>query len=278
MLTRSIALGLLAALIWAQDPPPPVAYRVYAIHYATLADFPVASLVAGADRARRADIAMMLWLIRSRDGRIVLFDSGFYGDQYLKQWNPQQFVRPDEAIARMGVKAEEVSDVVISHVHWDHLDGAGLFPRARVWIQRAEVEHYVDADGRPLDRGIDARGAALVAKLRREGRLKLADGDGAEIIPGIIAHTGGRHTYASQYVSVRTPSGTVVLASDNLYLYENHDRGVPIAQTFDAAANRQSQRRMRELATDPRWIVPGHDPLVFERFPRVAEGVVAIPR
>jgi hypothetical protein len=35
---------------------------------------------------------------------------------------------------------------------------------------------------------------------------------------------------------------------------------------------------MRELATDPRWIVPGHDPLVFERFPRVAEGVVAIPR
>jgi glyoxylase-like metal-dependent hydrolase (beta-lactamase superfamily II) len=79
-------------------------------------------------------------------------------------------------------------------------------------------------------------------------------------------------------VSVRTPSGTVVLASDNLYLYENLDRGVPIAQTFDAAANRQSQRRMRELVTDPRWIVPGHDPLVFERFPRVAEGVVAIPR
>ena len=122
MLTRSIALGLLAALIWAQDPPPPVAYRVYAIHYATLADFPVASLVAGADRARRADIAMMLWLIRSRDGRIVLFDSGFYGDQYLKQWNPQQFVRPDEAIARfLGSMAMDLD--VASYPRWDDLLG-----------------------------------------------------------------------------------------------------------------------------------------------------------
>jgi glyoxylase-like metal-dependent hydrolase (beta-lactamase superfamily II) len=108
--------------------------------------------------------------------------------------------------------------------------------------------------------------------------LKLVEGDGVEILPGITAHTGGRHTYASQYVSVRTPSGTVVLASDNVYLYENLDRGVPIAQTFDPAANRQSQRRMLELATNPAWVVPGHDPLVFERFPRVAEGVAAIPR
>lgn len=278
MLMRSFFVVLLAALLSAQDSPAPDAYRVYAIRYATLADFPVASLVAGADRARRADIAMMLWLLRSGDGRNVLFDAGFYGDEYLKQWKPQRFVRPDEVLAGMGVKAADVSDVVVSHVHWDHLDGAGLFPRARVWLQKAEVEHYVDAVGKALDRGIDARGAGLVATLRREGRLHLVEGDNVEILPGITAHTGGRHTYASQYVSVRTPSGTVVLASDNLYLYENLDRGVPIAQTFDAAANRQSQRRMLELAARPAWIVPGHDPLVFDRFPRVADGVAAIPR
>lgn len=275
---RSALPVLLAATLSAQDASLPAVHRVYAIRYATVADFPVASLVAGADRGRRADIAMMLWLLRSGDGRIVLFDAGFYGEEYLKQWKPQQFVRPDEAVATMGVKAEEVSDIVVSHIHWDHLDGAGLFPRAQVWLQKAEVDHYVDADGRPRDRGIDARGAALIGRLRREGRLKLVEGDGGEILPGVIAHTGGRHTYASQYVSVRTQSGTVVLASDNVYLYENLDRGVPIAQTFDPEANRQSQRRMLELATNPGWIVPGHDPLVFERFPRVAEGVAAIPR
>jgi glyoxylase-like metal-dependent hydrolase (beta-lactamase superfamily II) len=278
MVLRSTFVVLLAAVISFNGRQPDSHYRVYAIRYATVPDFPVASLVAGADPARRADIAMMLWLLKSEDGKAVLFDAGFHGEQYLKQWKPQHFLRPDAALAKMGIQADDVADIVVSHVHWDHLDGAGLFPKARVWLQKDEVEHYLSPDGKALDRGIDERGASLLAGLRREGRLRLVEGDGIEILPGITAHTGGRHTYASQYVSVRTAGGTVVLASDNVYLYENLDRGVPIAQTFDAAANLQAQRRMRDLVTNQRWIVPGHDPLVFERFPSVADGAVAIPR
>jgi len=278
MLIRSALLVVLAAALSVQDRQPPAAYRVYAVRYATVADFPVSSLVAGADPARRADIAMMVWLLRAGNGPAILFDAGFHHEQYLKQWKPSSFVRPDQAVAKIGVKADEVSDIVVSHVHWDHLDGAGLFPRATVWLQKEEYEHYVGPDGRARNRGIDDRGAALLAGLRRDGRLKLVDGDGIEILPGITAYTGGRHTYASQYVSVRTPSGTIVLASDNLYLYENLDKHLPIAQTFDADANRQAQGRMLELATDRRWIVPGHDPLVFTRFPLISDGVVIIPR
>lgn len=277
MILRSAFVVLLAVVMSFHGRQPDSTYRVYAIRYATLPDFPVASLVAGADPARRADIAMMLWLLKSEDGKAILFDAGFHGEQYLQQWKPQHFVRPDAAVARMA-STDDVSDIVVSHVHWDHFDGAGLFPKARVWLQKDEVEHYVSPDGKPLDRGIDERGAALLASLRREGRLRLVEGDGIEILQGVTAHTGGRHTYASQYVRVRTPGGTVVLASDNVYLYENLERSVPIAQTFDAAANLQAQRRMRDLVTNPHWIVPGHDPLVFERFPSVADGVVAIPR
>jgi len=277
MLMRATLIALLAASFSIQNPAP-AAYRVYAVRYATVADFPVASLVAGADPARRADIAMMIWLLEGERGRTVLFDAGFHGEEYLEQWKPRDYVRPDAALRRLDVNASDVTDVVVSHVHWDHLDGAGLFPRARVWLQREEHDYYVGPDGRVRNRGIDERGAALLGELRREGRLELVDGDGVEILPGVTVHTGGRHTYASQYVSVRTPGGIVVLASDNLYLYENLDRGVPIAQTFDAGANRQAQQRMIELATDRNWIVPGHDPLVFTRFPPVVDGVAAIPR
>jgi glyoxylase-like metal-dependent hydrolase (beta-lactamase superfamily II) len=277
---RNLGFALLIAATGAVTgaQPPPAFYRVHAIHYATLADFPVSSLVAGADPSRRADIAMMVWLIQAADGRAILFDAGFHGEPYLKQWKPMDFVAPDAAVAKAGVKASEVSDIVVSHVHWDHLDGAGLFPRATVWLQKAEYEYYVGEDGRPKNRGIDERGAALLADLHRDRRLKLVEGDAVELLPGITAYTGGRHTYASQYVGVRTASGVIVLASDNVYLYENLDRDVPIAQTFDAEANRQAQRRMRALVGDPRRIVPGHDPLVFERFPRVAGGVVDLTR
>ncbi|MFI5177090.1 MAG: N-acyl homoserine lactonase family protein, partial [Vicinamibacterales bacterium] len=101
-------------------------------------------------------------------------------------------------------------------------------------------------------------------------------GDDRELLPGIRVYTGGKHTYASQFVGVATRAGTVVLASDNVYLYENLDKHVAIAQTLDAASNLAAQERMLKLAASPRLVIPGHDPAVFERFPVVKPGVVRI--
>ncbi len=94
--------------------------------------------------------------------------------------------------------------------------------------------------------------------------------------PGILVYTGGRHTHESQYVSVPTRAGTVVLASDNVYLYLNLDRHRPIAATWDTVSNLAAQDRMKRIASSPRLIVPGHDPAVFDRFPKVADRVVEI--
>jgi glyoxylase-like metal-dependent hydrolase (beta-lactamase superfamily II) len=116
----------------------------------------------------------------------------------------------------------------------------------------------------------------MLHALRAAGRVNEIDGDAREILPGITVYTGGKHTFASQYAAVKTREGTIVLASDNMYLYENLDRGVPIAQTLDPASNLAAHGRMRTLASETRLIVPGHDPAVFERFPRVADNVVRI--
>ena len=186
-------------------------------------------------------------------------------------------MKPNDAVARFGMKPEEITDVIITHVHWDHLDGVDLFPNARLWIQREEYEHHVDSAGGRLANAIDAPDAAMLARLARAGRVMLVDGDGREIIPGITVYTGGRHTFASQYAGVRTAAGTVVLASDNLYLYENLDRRRPVAQTLDSVSNLAAQVRMAAIATSPRLIVPGHDPAVFTRFPSPGNGVARIP-
>jgi glyoxylase-like metal-dependent hydrolase (beta-lactamase superfamily II) len=185
-------------------------------------------------------------------------------------------VRPSEALRRFGVSPDSVTDVIVSHVHWDHLDGADLFPNARVWIQREEYGYYVGPDGAPAHAAIDSLDATMLAGLMALGRVKLVEGDGQEILPGIIAYTGGRHTFASQYVGVRVAKGTAVVASDNVYLYENLERHLPIAQTLDSTSNLAAQDRMRKIASAPRLIVPGHDPAVFTRFRAVGPGVVVI--
>ncbi len=269
-------LGLsLAAGPSAAAPRAPV-WQVYAIRYATVPGFAVRDLVAGADSTRKIDIAMMFWLLEGSDGRRVLVDAGFYRQKFLDSWKPRDYVRPSEALERFGIAPDSVTDVIVSHIHWDHVDGVDLFPRARIWIQRDEYAHYVGDQGAPLDEAIDSVDAAMLSSLNQAGRVKLVEGDGQEILPGLTVYTGGKHTFASQYVGVRTAKHVVVVASDNVYLYENLDRHLPIAQTLDAKSNLAAQERMKRIASSERLIVPGHDPAVFRRFPGAGAGVVRI--
>jgi glyoxylase-like metal-dependent hydrolase (beta-lactamase superfamily II) len=252
-------------------------YEVYALRYATLPGFPVAELVKGADPTRKLNIAMIVCLVRG-NGRTILVDSGFYRPQFFKDWKVNEYVRPDALLAKVGVKPEDVTDVIITHMHWDHADGADLFPKARIWLQQDEYTYYTGQawQGAHTHGGIDPDDVVMMVKKNIGGQLGLVAGDAQEIVPGITCYIGGKHTYQAQYVAVRTAHGTVVLASDNMYLYENLDKHVPIAATLDAESNLKAQDRMKTLATKPEWIVPGHDPAEFVRFTKVAEGVVKV--
>lgn len=267
---------LLAAALASDGLRTGPKYEVYAISYAVIPDFPVAGLIEGAEKDRKLDIQMMVWLIRG-GGRNIVVDSGFYRPQFFKSWTVRDFLRPDEAVALAGVKPEDVTDVILTHAHWDHADGADLFPKAKVWIQKEEYVYYTATAWQEYGKhgGIDPEDLAALLAMNTAGRLALVNGE-AEIFPGVQLHIGGRHTYASQYVSVPTRSGIVVLASDNAYLYENFEKHVPIAQTFDPVSNLKAQDRMKALAGAKGRIVPGHDPAVMTRFPKVAERVVRV--
>jgi len=268
------ALALLAPGIRADVDK----YQVFAVRFATLANFPVSSLVAGADRSRRIDIAMMIWVVKGVDGRIAIVDTGFHRDQYFRQFTVKDYVKPSEAIAPLGIKPEEVTDILLSHMHWDHAGGLDLFPSARVWVQKDEYDYYTgDAwQSRTTHGGIDADDVLEIVKRNTQGKVSFVRGDDDTSLSGITFGVGGKHTWASQFVAVQTAARMVVLASDNMYLYENVETHTAISQTLDAASNLRTQDRMRSIAGEPRFLVPGHDPAVFARFPRVSDRIVRI--
>jgi len=253
-------------------------YEIYAVRYATLANFPVSSLVAGADRSRRLDIAMMIWVLKGNDGRIAIVDSGFHRERYFRQFTVRDYVKPSEAIAPLGLRPEDVTDLLITHMHWDHAGGIDLFPAARVWIQKDEYDYYTsDAWQSPTTHGgIDADDVVEIVKRNTQGKVSFVRGDDDTSLSGITFGIGGKHTWASQFVGVQTRTHTVVLASDNMYLYENLDTHTAISQTLDAASNLRTQDRMKSIASEPRLLVPGHDPAVSARFPRVSDRIVRI--
>jgi glyoxylase-like metal-dependent hydrolase (beta-lactamase superfamily II) len=225
-------------------------------------------MVIGAPKDEKIDTMYAVWLIRG-GGHNILFDTGFHRERWFKLWTIKDFLRPDEAVKLAGVKPEEITDIVVSHAHWDHMGGIDLFPKATVWIQKEEFRYYTgdawQAGGQ--HGGIDPDDIQELVKLNTDGRVRLIAGDNVEILPGIHAYTGGRHTFASQYLLVEG-NPRFVLASDNVYLYRNLIEHAASATFTDAdhAANIAAQKRMIELAGSVDRVVPGHDALQFKKF------------
>jgi glyoxylase-like metal-dependent hydrolase (beta-lactamase superfamily II) len=264
-LPAALLAGCLGSLLPGQTPE----YSIQAIRYATSPDVPVAELVVGGPKDEKIDIAMVVWLIRG-GGRTILFDSGFHRDTFLKEFPVKDYLRPDQAVKAAGIAPEAVTDIVISHAHWDHMGGIDLFPQATVWIQRDEYRYYTMDAWQPEGNhgGIDPSDVEVLVRRNSQGRVRLVNGDDVEIFPGIRAYTGSRHTYASQYLCI-AGHPSFVLASDNAYFYLNLARRLASATFSDAdhAANIAQQARMFELAGSPDRVVPGHDILQFQKFP-----------
>ncbi len=223
----------------------------------------------------------MVWLIKGDNGKNILFDTGFLPDiEEAKDFKVVDYIRPDSALLKLGLKAADITDVIISHPHWDHIDGIGLFPNAHFWIQKKDYNYFVGETWQKEigSGGFDKRDVRRLVDLNLDGKLTLVNGDDKEIINGIKVYTGSRHTYNSQYILVNTGTNKIVLASDNVWVYYSLEHLVPPSKggTLDPGGYIKAMKRMKTLASNSKYIIPGHDGKVLINFPKVAEGVVEI--
>jgi glyoxylase-like metal-dependent hydrolase (beta-lactamase superfamily II) len=168
----------------------------------------------------------------------------------------------------MEVEAATIQDVVITHLHYDHVGNFDLFPQATFHLQDLEMQY---ATGRCM--GVEAMRHAyepedVVGMVRRvyAGRVRFHDGDG-ELAPGVTVHHVGGHTMGLQIVRVATRRGWVVLASDASHFYANMEQGRPFPIVYNVGDMVDGWRRAQALADSPGHVIPGHDPLVLERYP-----------
>jgi glyoxylase-like metal-dependent hydrolase (beta-lactamase superfamily II) len=262
----------------AQSPD----YKVYAIRFASMAH--PAAISNFADKGPNTDsvnMAFSIWLIKGDNGKNILVDAGFQNDiEDAKYFDLANYIRPDSVLAKVGLQPGDITDIILSHPHWDHIDGVGLFPKAHIWIQKEDYNYFVGAAwaSDSTHGGFDKRDVRTMVELNMAHRVTLVDGDNKEIIPNIKVYTGSRHTFNSQYVVVQTRSKSIVLASDNIWIYYSLDHMVPASKggTLDPAGYVRAMQRMKTLASSPKYIIPGHDAKVFTLFPVVADGVVQI--
>jgi len=254
-------------------------YEVYAIEYATSKSrAPVKDIALDTTSTESVALSFFVWYLKGDNGRKVLVDTGFLEDSTKPRMSLKEYQRPDLALQRIHVGANEITDVIITHPHFDHIDGLELFNKATVWMQKNDFAYFVgDAWQKGANNfGLDKQDVPKIIQVNLEGRLQLVNGDSLEIIPGIRVFTGSKHTYESQHLLVNTKAERVLLASDDAWFYYNINNLVSIPLTFDPDAYVRQLRRMKTLVSNPDLIVPGHDALVLSKFSQVAKGVVRI--
>ncbi|MWV26485.1 MBL fold metallo-hydrolase [Erythrobacter sp. GH3-10] len=209
-----------------------------------------------------------VWAIHREGHPPVIVDTGFGAAAAAARG--REITRPiRKSLRDAGIDRLGVTDVILTHLHYDHAGGLGDFPNARFHVQDAEMafatsRHVCDAptrapfDGEPV--------AELVRRLYAD-QVVFHDGD-AEFAPGIGLRLVPGHTAGLQAVVCDTARGAVVLASDAAHLYANITRKLPFPIFIDEGEYARAQNRVMELAGGSLdHLIPGHDPLVLACFP-----------
>jgi len=241
-------------------------YEVYALKYAHHDRRASENFIGGDPHDGPMPLDYFVWLVRGA-GREIVVDTGFSPAMAAKRGR-EHLRCPAAALRLLGVEAAAVKDVVITHLHYDHVGNFELFPGATFHLQELEMRY---ATGRYMCSTCFSGAYEpedVVGMVRRvyEGRVRFHDGD-AEICPGVSLHLIGGHTMGLQVLRIATRRGPLVLASDASHFYANMEEARPFPIVWSVADMLDGYERMRSLAAASECIVPGHDPLVMERYP-----------
>lgn len=205
------------------------------------------------------------WVLQS-DRETILVDSGFHPDAIRHRPGRKCLIPPVEALRLFGVDHDQVSRVIVTHFHYDHIGNLAAFPNATFVVHQAEMDFWTGpyAGVPAVAASVEPAEIAFLQEARDQGRVQLLTGNSG-VAPGISTiHVGG-HCPGQLIVTVEG-SRPLMLCSDAVHFMEEVDRFMPFGVFFDLEGMFDTYDLVRRARAEGTTAVPGHDPSVIEDF------------
>ncbi|MBQ8431984.1 MAG: MBL fold metallo-hydrolase [Clostridia bacterium] len=188
----------------------------------------------GGSRERELPIVFCLYLIET-EGKKILVDAGC---KTMPGFDIRNFSSPVEALRREGFSPEEITDLVITHAHHDHIECAKDFPGALVHIQREEAARAQKRQYLPTELTLNLFDSAF------------------HICEGVDVLCIGGHSIGSSIVTVAAEHTTYVIAGDECYKQECLIRQIP---TGSSVCPEKSQAFIQTYRAPEYTVLLAHD-------------------
>jgi glyoxylase-like metal-dependent hydrolase (beta-lactamase superfamily II) len=198
-------------------------WDIYVLEYARSKDQPWVDLISGMYNDGLVDLPFSFVLARN-GARNVLIDTGFMQDDhsFSRKFGIPYWISPLRMLGELGIGPEAVTDIFVTHAHFDHMGSIGEFPNAHIFIQKSELLSWYEAIALPkrfahLTAIIDPDNLRSALEASIEHRVTLIDGDRDGVLPGIHARLGSGHTIGQQFILIDTAAGRRVISGDCVY-------------------------------------------------------------
>lgn len=171
-----------------------------------------------------------------------------------------------KSLAKFGLKPEDITDVILTHLHFDHAGGATTekngqlvptFPKARYYVQKENLE----TASHPNIREKASYFAANFEPLQKAGVLTVLDGEKENLLPGISVMTSNGHTQGQQMVKVTDGKKTLVYCGDVIPTSSHVRLAWIMGYDLDPLTLIEEKRKLLSQAAPGEWYLYfEHDP------------------
>lgn len=262
---------LLAGLIVSYCAKPCNMHReeLYALEYGSSL-FPEKLITDTAPPGKRVSFSWIFYCLKT-NGRTVLVDTGFTDRKYVNSFQLTRYNNPLALLKSIGVEPGAVTDIILTHSHFDHIGSAHHFPNAGIYIQRGEYEAF-----RKSARYRQYR--SFYAAREGKGLLHLLDGE-FKFSSEVRTIPAGGHTPGSQGVILSHGGKQYIITGDECYLrkYCRECRPLPEGSLWSRRNNLLFLQRILSARKKEIFIIlPMHDPVISKEYSAVQEHVFKI--